>query len=110
MPATNLQDAKNFQCGHVFCSECMEGYIEQKVSEGPGSLETMCAYYGCPYGVSIDIVEDCATKQSKELFEKFYIENFVETAPYLSFCKAPDCSYAFLVDEKFLSDKNNLAQ
>jgi ariadne-1 len=88
----------------------MEGYIEQTVSEGPGALETMCAYYGCPYGISIDIVEDCCNKQIKELFEKFYIENYVETAPYMSFCKAPDCTYAFMVDEKFLSAKGNLAQ
>jgi hypothetical protein len=70
----------------------------------------MCAYYGCPHGISIDIVEDCATKEHASLFEKFYLESFVDTAPYLSFCKAPDCDYCILVDEKYLSDKNNLAQ
>lgn len=89
----------------------MEGYIEFIVSsKGHTALETTCPYSGCPYGISIDIVEDCCSKQIIDLFEKFYIEIFVETSPYTSFCKAPDCNYVFLVDEKYLSTKGNLPQ
>lgn len=111
MPCEDESQAKHYQCGHVFCKECIEGYIEQKVNEGPGvALESKCAFDGCKFGISIDIVDDCGNEQTRQMFDKFFIDSFVDTAPYTSFCLATDCNNCFLVDEKYLSDNNNVAQ
>lgn len=49
--------ARHFGCGHYFCDECMVDYINYKISTGPSALESCCPFEGCPFRITIRVVE-----------------------------------------------------
>lgn len=110
MEIESISQAQHFGCGHVFCSLCMADYVEYRVSQGPDCLSTPCPYSGCPFKLSHEVVDSCCSEQTKGKYNKFVLDHYVDLAPYLSFCKSPDCQMALMADETSLSYNGNLAQ
>lgn len=87
----------SLDCGHVFCTECWELYLTEKISSGSCvGIECM----QCAVRVSVEKVKELL--QSSEILTKylrFSLAEYVQSHPQLRWCPGADCSTVFSVKD-----------
>lgn len=101
-PAFNLTFRLEL-CGHLYCSECIEGLVEQ------AQFPIRCCAEDCCHDIILDDIckalgdDPAKIKTLLEKSMKHYIESY---GSGIFYCPAPDCSMFFYKDE-ISSDKLN---
>ena len=60
-------EAYHLGCGHTFCGECFQAYIQQKISEGPRAIHAKCPEEGCSFTLSQQLVDMLSEKPTAEM-------------------------------------------
>ncbi|XP_031119002.1 probable E3 ubiquitin-protein ligase ARI8 [Ipomoea triloba] len=81
-------------CGHPFCVTCWQGYISTSINDGPGCLMLRCPDPSCSAAVGQDMVQELATRDDKEKYNRYLLRSFVEDNRKTKWCPAPGCDYA----------------
>ncbi|CAG9329669.1 unnamed protein product [Blepharisma stoltei] len=77
-------------CFHSFCRNCLNSYLEYRVSEG-NVKSVPCLQDGCPYEVPEEIIYSTLASSIAEKYKKFKRKAILESNPYLRWCPVPDC-------------------
>jgi len=92
----DLPDAETFalSCGHRYCKDCWQGYLNVKIGDGPS-----CIYSRCPSPKCNAIVHEQAFKQltpdtTYQRYIKYMFRSFVDDNPHVKWCPAPGCTNA----------------
>ena len=79
-------------CSHVFCLECWQSYIENKIEEGRNHLlNARCPSQECNYRMTSSDVEALLPGVVSS-WKQCLTEDFVEREPGFNFCPGPDCT------------------
>nr|GMC55917.1 probable E3 ubiquitin-protein ligase ARI8 [Ipomoea batatas] len=81
-------------CGHPFCVTCWQGYISTSINDGPGCLMLRCPDPSCSAAVGQDMVQELASRDDKEKYNRYLLRSFVEDNRKTKWCPAPGCDYA----------------
>ncbi|KAL1808019.1 hypothetical protein DCAR_0727418 [Daucus carota subsp. sativus] len=81
-------------CGHPFCVTCWQGYISSAVNDGPGCLMLRCPDPSCCAAVGQDMINELATADEKEKYNRYFLRSFIEDNRKTKWCPAPGCDYA----------------
>lgn len=81
-------------CGHPFCITCWQGYISSAVNDGPGCLMLRCPDPSCSAAVGQDMINELATADEKEKYNRYFLRSFIEDNRKTKWCPAPGCDYA----------------
>ncbi|KAH6834379.1 IBR domain-containing protein [Perilla frutescens var. hirtella] len=81
-------------CGHPFCVVCWKGYIGTSINDGPGCLMLHCPDPSCGAAVGHDMVNELASKDDKEKYNRYFLRSFIEDNRKTKWCPAPGCDYA----------------
>lgn len=60
-------------CGHSFCFDCLSGYLDAKVQDGPTCLETKCIDQKCAHTVGFTFFTQCLSKEYYNIFIKIIL-------------------------------------
>eukprot|EP00118_Oscarella_pearsei_P007794 m.39009 g.39009 ORF g.39009 m.39009 type:complete len:1036 (+) comp32658_c0_seq5:216-3323(+) len=77
-------------CGHSFCDECWEGYLNVKIQEGDAH-NIKCPAQDCNILVPLEIIEKLVSRDMARRYLHFDIKAFVESNPGLKWCPFPGC-------------------
>ena len=78
-------------CGHTFCRECYEGYVTNKVDEGPGCVGMSCPEAQCATVVPPELLEGCLDDERRRRLRRFRVENYVSFNKELRWCPGAGC-------------------
>ncbi|GER51334.1 RING/U-box superfamily protein [Striga asiatica] len=81
-------------CGHPFCVICWQGYVGTAISDGPGCLMLRCPDPSCCAAVGQDMVNQLASYDDREKYNRYFLRSFVEDNRKTKWCPAPGCDYA----------------
>lgn len=77
-------------CGHEFCEECWQGYIENAISEGPSCIRKTCPMNECKELMTEEEVK-LTTPSSLPKFESYQLRSFVESNSLSRWCPGRGC-------------------
>lgn len=77
-------------CGHEFCKECWQSYIENAISEGPSCIRKTCPQNGCKELMTEEEVSQSAP-DSLSKFETYQLRSFVESNSLTRWCPGRGC-------------------
>ncbi|XP_066565528.1 ankyrin repeat and IBR domain-containing protein 1-like isoform X1 [Amia ocellicauda] len=83
-------------CGHEFCRECWEGFLNLKIQEGAGP-NIFCPACGCSQLVPAEIIESIVSKEMYKRYLLFDIKAFVDSNPAIKWCPNPGCERAVIL-------------
>jgi ankyrin repeat/IBR domain-containing protein 1 len=78
-------------CGHLFCRQCWESYLNIKIQEG-NAHNILCPAQDCTILVPLDTIERVVSKEMARRYLQFDIKAFVESNPNLKWCPYPGCT------------------
>ncbi|XP_071921962.1 probable E3 ubiquitin-protein ligase ARI8 [Coffea arabica] len=81
-------------CGHPFCVECWQGYMNTSINDGPGCLMLRCPDPSCCAAVGQDMINLFALREDKEKYKRYFLRSFIEDNRKTKWCPAPGCEYA----------------
>ncbi|XP_027184942.1 probable E3 ubiquitin-protein ligase ARI8 [Coffea eugenioides] len=81
-------------CGHPFCVECWQGYMNTSINDGPGCLMLRCPDPSCCAAVGQDMINLLALREDKEKYKRYFLRSFIEDNRKTKWCPAPGCEYA----------------
>ncbi|KAL3653962.1 putative E3 ubiquitin-protein ligase ari8 [Castilleja foliolosa] len=81
-------------CGHPFCVICWQSYIGTAINDGPGCLMLRCPDPSCGAAIGQDMMNQLASNDDKEKYNRYYLRSFVEDNRKAKWCPAPGCDYA----------------
>ncbi|CDP04163.1 unnamed protein product [Coffea canephora] len=81
-------------CGHPFCVECWQGYMNTSINDGPGCLMLRCPDPSCCAAVGQDMIDLLAVREDKEKYKRYFLRSFIEDNRKTKWCPAPGCEYA----------------
>lgn len=79
------------KCGHLFCGDCWEQYLNGKVRE-EGECTIRCMDTSCSLLVPNSFIRENADKKTFERFEELVLRHYVAHMSHLKFCPAPGCT------------------
>ncbi|XP_041374912.1 ankyrin repeat and IBR domain-containing protein 1-like isoform X2 [Gigantopelta aegis] len=80
-------------CGHDFCRDCWETYLNLKIQEGDAHHIT-CPAYDCTKLVPVDVIENVVSRDMARRYLQFDIKAFVDSNPDMKWCPYPGCARA----------------
>jgi ariadne-1 len=80
------------KCGHRFCSECWQAYIQNKIRQ-EGECNIRCANTDCVLVVPSKFIYDIMDKGTAERFDWLILRHYVDNMARLKYCPAPECTY-----------------
>ncbi|TPX72182.1 hypothetical protein SpCBS45565_g00427 [Spizellomyces sp. 'palustris'] len=81
-------------CGHRFCRDCYEAYLNEKIAQQGESRRIQCMEAGCRLVVDEKTVEMVVSPKVYEKYRNLLLRTFVDDSAHLKWCPAPDCIYA----------------
>lgn len=90
-------EALGAPCSHMFCSECYEGYLSNKVDEGSSCVHTTCPSDKCttlvPPNLWARVLSSSSPGSAERLakYRTYRIDNFITFSKELRWCPAPNC-------------------
>lgn len=98
--------AHALKCGHKFCSECWEGYIDYKMEDLMTCITATCPQKGCnivvPETVFYKFLED--KPSLKEEYQKALFKNFTEYNSDIKWCPNPKCGLCVRVPGHYMKE------
>ncbi|XP_019085142.1 PREDICTED: E3 ubiquitin-protein ligase RNF144B-like [Camelina sativa] len=82
-------------CRHIFCSECVEGHIEVRLSEG---YRMTCPRYLCRSELILGNCVNILTPKLKEMWQQRVIDESIPVTDRV-YCPIPTCSALMSVSE-----------
>ena len=84
----------SLSCGHQFCGECWEGYLEEKLKNPLGALQVRCPQQDCTCIVGEEIYRKfIKDKILLEKLDKAIYKNFINRNEDFKQCPNPHCHY-----------------
>lgn len=85
------------ECGHYFCRECWDSYLQVMVMcEGRGQ-SIQCPASHCAIVVDeVTVLKLLRQPEVRRKYQFLITSSFVQDHPHLKWCPAPGCSYAIL--------------
>lgn len=87
-------DMVTLPCGHFFCSECMNDFMEFEVQTGAGCSALQCPSPKCNCKLPESLVRSIAPPACYEKFCSFMLRSFVEINRSCRWCPAAGCEIA----------------
>ena len=81
----------SLSCGHQFCGDCWEGYLNEKTKDFNTLLTTTCPQTGCNCVVYQSILKRYIKPELQEKLNKAIIKNFTSANLYIKMCPNPHC-------------------
>jgi IBR domain, a half RING-finger domain/Ring finger domain len=78
-------------CGHCFCIECFQTYIQVKIEEGEAD-GIHCPQRACKHLVDRTVFADLLTDEEQAKLQKFCLNAFVLKNHEYHHCPTPDCA------------------
>ena len=64
------------ECNHVFCKDCMEGYLENKITEAQTNEDSLkCPEIGCGKPILYHVFKNLVSKEVMVKYDKFMMRN-----------------------------------
>ncbi|KAL6516780.1 putative E3 ubiquitin-protein ligase ari8 [Orobanche hederae] len=91
-----LPNAKELTCGICFETYPRDRmrYVGTSINDGPGCLMLHCPDPSCGAAVGQDMVNQLASNDDKEKYNRYFLRSFVEDNRKTKWCPAPGCDYA----------------
>ncbi|XP_054168211.1 ankyrin repeat and IBR domain-containing protein 1-like [Oppia nitens] len=86
------------KCGHQFCTNCWQTYIELKIDSGDTSCMS-CPAFNCCHLITIKIIEKVVSPEYFQRFLQKDIEVFIENNQSIQWCPYPVCNKAVYLPE-----------
>eukprot|EP00697_Spironema_sp_BW2_P016810 gnl/Spiro4/8242_TR4356_c0_g1_i1.p1 gnl/Spiro4/8242_TR4356_c0_g1~~gnl/Spiro4/8242_TR4356_c0_g1_i1.p1 ORF type:complete len:480 (-),score=184.53 gnl/Spiro4/8242_TR4356_c0_g1_i1:82-1488(-) len=87
--------AVGMACGHFFCKECWQSYLEDKVRNSAVScIHTTCLQFGCKQVVHEDIFREVLAAEDFARYSRFLSRAFVDDNPLVKWCPGAGCDKA----------------
>ncbi|XP_066548468.1 ankyrin repeat and IBR domain-containing protein 1-like [Amia ocellicauda] len=87
------EDPVDMSCGHEFCRECWEEFLNIKIQNGKAS-NIFCPGHDCSRLVPVEVIESMVSKEMYKRYLLFDIKAFVENNPAIKWCPSPGCERA----------------
>jgi ariadne-2 len=85
-------------CGHIFCCQCWQTHLETQINQGQViSVPCMSCSVPIPLGAVKELIQ--SLPELKDKFERFSIQEFVESHPCLRWCGGRGCDIVFQVEQ-----------
>ena len=82
-------------CGHKFCSQCWQQYMETKIHSDSAS-HIVCPQTNCDVLIADELVlQMVKNAESKRLYARAITDSFVQSNRRLAWCIGIDCDHAF---------------
>jgi len=91
------EDTFALKCAHgPYCKSCWRNHIDVSVQTTGviGVINLRCMWPKCPIKLGPDNFEILASPESLEKYRFYFLKNWVECSPKLSFCPSSDCGNA----------------
>ncbi|PVU95267.1 hypothetical protein BB561_001921 [Smittium simulii] len=79
-------------CGHRYCIGCYRRYLVEKIKENHICIQ--CPEFNCNILLSYKDIEVLVDVSDYLLYKQKVLLDYVNSAPSLKWCPAPDCQYA----------------
>ncbi|KFK36710.1 hypothetical protein AALP_AA4G159600 [Arabis alpina] len=90
-----FKDMVSVFCGHLYCSDCWNGYISTSINDGPGCLMLKCPESSYSAAVGLDMVEKLVSEEEKKKkFDNYFMRSYVEGNKKMKWCPARGCEHA----------------
>lgn len=91
-------DTHALKCGHRFCKDCWEDYLEDAVTKQKSGVCTRCPQHKCTFIVDDVTMKSIVSEASWKKFQRSVVRSFVEDSSKLKWCPAPRCERAIRAD------------
>ncbi|CAO1621157.1 unnamed protein product [Jaminaea pallidilutea] len=81
-------------CGHRFCKDCYQAYVEQKVREEGESRRVQCMQEKCKLVLDEKTVKLLVPPATYERYKSLLDRTYVDDSRVLCWCPAPNCENA----------------
>lgn len=81
-------------CGHRYCRDCWNSYLDVKIKEGPRCVFARCPSPKCNSIVHEEAYKKLSSKQNYEKYKVFLFRSYVDDNAVIKWCPAPGCTNA----------------
>ena len=81
-------------CNHYLCETCYGCYLTTAVKSGPMAVMTTCPINKCGKIIPPSMFEKICSKADYRMYEKFYLNYYVNSCREVKWCPAPSCDLA----------------
>jgi len=84
-------DGFSLGCGHSFCTGCYQGYLHNKVSEGPLCVVARCPEFKCTQAIPRAVFDTFLNPADMNTYQRYAVRQFIEANKSYRYCPAPNC-------------------
>jgi E3 ubiquitin-protein ligase RNF14 len=91
-----------FGCEHLYCKECLKGYLTVNIIEG-AVMDLTCPDPSCDYEITREEVTHLCDAPIVKKYEEFTVIAALRTDPNIRWCPNPTCSSLVRIDPQNLN-------
>lgn len=84
---SEINNMKKLHCNHIFCTNCIASYIEDKILNG--KIKIQCPSKGCIELLKHSQIEDLINKELLTKYDELLIRKGINRDPNIQFCPKP---------------------
>ncbi len=92
----NSSNIVSLSCGHAFCEDCYQQYLEVNVNEGMSVLNLKCPSYKCEHRIIPTYFELYCNKEIFNKYKRFLTKNYMECKKGMQYCRGHCCQSVFI--------------